>query len=267
MRLRYAKDMEPVRSMRLAKLCSIGLVALFAVCCNRDVPHLHEAEAPKLDSGWTALKSDDGSVTVGMPESFHNALDKPQSDLPNLTPDPASVPPPDPNAGGDPSTAPNGTPDPQQQAAVNRFVGDMNSMSAAMEENLRQQTIAEMQKKGYVVWAWLNGKPTLGEDRTQFAVKKIPNAGVTSLDDAALQAKLGMGGDVKKENVTLPIGPAVKLSSDYQDRIGDQRTEIQYVLLDNGDEYILKFFALNGPEQIQPIADSVANTLRIKPKR
>ncbi|MES1228238.1 MAG: hypothetical protein ABUL72_06165, partial [Armatimonadota bacterium] len=87
-----------------------------------------------------------------------------------------------------------------------------------------------------------------------------------SLDAAVEAAKEGMPGGVEVQKVTLPIGEARLAKSSYQNRIGDEQTEIKYVLLDNGDEYIVRFKATNNKDAIEPIADPVMQTLRIKPK-
>ena len=149
---------------------------------------------------------------------------------------------------------------------MNRFVGDMNGISTQMEEQQHQEVVNHMNKEGYVIWAWLNGKGTIGENMTQIYVKKIPNSGKNDLDSAMKDAEGGMSGSATVTNITLPIGEARKAEADYQNRIGDEQTEIKYVLLDNGDEYIVDFQATNGKEQIEPIADPVMQTLRIKPK-
>ncbi len=75
-----------------------------------------------------------------------------------------------------------------------------------------------------------------------------------------------MPGGVTVEKVTLPIGEGRIARADYQNRIGDEQTEVLYVLLDGGDEYIVRFAATNGKEVIEPIVDPVMQTLRIRPK-
>lgn len=76
-----------------------------------------------------------------------------------------------------------------------------------------------------------------------------------------------MFGDAKAEKISLPIGDAMVIKSDFKNVSGDEITDIRYVLLDNGDKYVVRFVATNAPEQIEPIADPVMQTLRIRPKQ
>jgi hypothetical protein len=245
------------------RLLALSLLLVTVLACGKPAPHLHEASAASLQQGWTNLASADGSVSVGIPQTFHDALVM-QAPGSGLSIDQTPAPPdPDEPAGATPTPQ---TTDARADSAEKRFLGDLNNMSAAMEQSMHQQIVDDMTKHGYVVWAWLNGKQAIAERRTEISVKKIPDAKAGNLDSAAEAAREGMSGDVTMEKVTLPIGEAEKISSDFQDRIGDQETEIKYILLDGDDEYILRLYALNGPEQIQPLANDVALSLRIKPK-
>jgi hypothetical protein len=221
-----------------------------------------------LEPSWISLQSADSSVSIGLPSTFHSALDR--APAPQLnTEQPPEPPQPDETGGGDPNVAAQQAPsqtDVQGDQAMKRVIGDLNNMSAQMEEQQHQEVVDKMTKEGLVIWGWLNGRATVGEKLTQISVKKIPDAKASTLDAAVTAAKEGMPGGVTVTDVTLPIGETKKAYADYQNRIGDEQTEIQYVLLDNGDEYIVRFAATNGKEQIEPIADAVMQTLRIKPK-
>lgn len=149
---------------------------------------------------------------------------------------------------------------------MKRFATDLNQESAKMEDDKRKQVVDEMAKRNLIIWAWLNGAPNISEGRTEIAVTYLPGAGGSSLEDAMAKTKAGMSGDAKVEKVSLPIGDAMKAESDNRNVIGDEVTEIRYVLLDNGDKYIVSFSATNGPEQVESIADPVMQSLRIKPK-
>jgi hypothetical protein len=240
---------------------------LLLVCfgCSKTVVRLHDAPPAILDPGWLALKSPDNSVSVGIPSSFHSALDKAPADELSLKP---ATEAPAPDEGGSPgqTAAPSDGQSKEADQALNRFAGDLNGLSASLEESQHEEVVKHMAKEGYVIWAWLNGKSTMGENLTQISIKKTPNVGSMTLDSAVDGAKVGMPGGVTVTNVTLPIGEAKKAYADYQNRIGDEQTEILYVLVDNGDEYVVRFEATNGKELIEPIADSVMQTLRITPK-
>jgi len=221
-----------------------------------------------LQPSWISLTSADNTVTIGLPSSFHSALDRPHADPLDLQQKP-EAPPPDEGGGGDPSLSAQPAPGQGEQAAddaMKRFAGDINNFSAQMEEQQHQEVVDHMTKHGYVIWAWLNGKATIGEAQTQISVKKVPNSGISSLDAAMDSAKEGTQGGVTVTSVTLPIGEARKGYADYENRIGDDQTTIIYTLLDNGDEYVVRFSATNNKEAIEPIADDVMQTLRIKPK-
>ena len=251
------------------KLFPVVLLSLLVLACNKSAAHLHEAPPPILEPSWSTLQSGDSTVSIGVPQSFHNALDRPPALLPAMSTDqPPQAPPPQ-EEGGDPSKAGASPSDANSQdadQATKRIIGDMNNLSSQMEEAQRDAIVKRMQKDGILIWAWLNGNQTIGEGITQIAVKKFPNVGSISLDDAMNSAKQGMLGGATVEKVTLPIGDAELAKADYQNRIGDEQTEIIYVLLDGGDEYQVRFYATNGKDQIEPIADPVMQTLRIKPK-
>lgn len=241
---------------------------MVCIACSKTIAHLHEAAPPILSPGWITLQSPDTVVSIGIPPTFHSALDK--APAPQLSMEQQQEPPAPDETGGDPSLAapPSSASQTDQDAdqAVKRFVGDLNSFSAQMEEAQHEEVVKHMKKDNLVVWAWLNGKANLTESMTQISVKKLRNVGAISLDDAANAAKEGMPGGVRVVKVTLPIGEARIAKSSFQNRIGDEQTEIIYVLLDGGDEYLVRFAATNGKEQIEPIADPVMQTLRIKQK-
>jgi len=252
--------------IRVKFALAIGCI-LVCFACNKNSPHLHEAAPPVLEASWISLQSPDSSVSLGVPSSFHSALDPnpvPQMDFGTDTQ--KAPPPPEEDAGGQAQAQPTSPTDAAADQAVNRFVGDINGMSSQLEEAQHQKIVSDMKQRGYVIWAWLNGKGTIGERTTQISVKKIPDSGESNLDSAVNAAKAGMPGPVTVTNITLPIGEARKAEADAQDRIGDEQTEIKYVLLDGGDEYIVDFEATNAKEQIDLIADPVMQTFRVKPK-
>jgi len=239
-----------------------AILAIFlCIACSHEAPHLQVVEAPKLDPGWSALKSDDATVTLGIPPTFHNALLR---ETPIEIQPTQQVAPPDPDTD---LSVPPPTPPPTDDANQ-KLMDSLNNMQTGLQDGMYKQTLADMQKKGYLVWAWQNGRAPAGEERTQMSVKKIPAPG-SDLDQIGKEARVGMGGSATNattEKINLPIGPAMKVTTDFQNRIGDQVTEIRYLLLDGNDEYIVRFYAENGKEQIQPISDSVMETLRITPK-
>ncbi len=205
-------------------------------------------------------------MTIGLPPTFHNALDRAPAMAPLDMQPQKEAPAPD---EGDASQATQPAPSQGQQdadQALKRMAGDINNFSSQMEEQQHQEVVDHMTEHHYVIWAWLNGKGTIGENQTQISVKKVKDSGMSSLDAAMDSAKEGTAGGVTVTNITLPIGEAKKGYADYQNRIGDEQTAIIYVLLDKGDEYVVRFSGTNNKEAIEPIADQVMQTLRIKPK-
>ena len=218
---------------------------------------LHSAPDAQLDTGWTRLASEDGRVTIAIPPTFHSALEVPKAPQLDLEQKPAA-PPPD-------GSQPAPSADPQADQSMNRFMGDLNQASAQMEADQKKEIADEMASKKLIIWAWENGVPTIGEGHTAISVACLPGAGNTSLVGAMEISRAGMYGDAKSEKVTLPIGDAMVVKSDFKNVSGDEITDIRYVLLDSGDKYVVRFVATNAPDQIEPIADPVMQTLRIKP--
>ncbi len=220
---------------------------------------LHSAPAAQLDAGWTQLTSDDGRVTIAIPPTFHSALEVPKPPQLDLEQKPAA-PPPDGSQPPPPS-------DPQADQSVNRFMGDLNQASAQMEANQRREIADDMGRQKLIIWAWENGVTTIGEGHTAISVAYLPGAGNTTLEGAMEISRAGMFGGAKAEKVTLPIGEAMVVKSDFKNVSGDEITDIRYVLLDNGDKYVVRFVATNAPDQIEPLVDPVMQMLRIKPKQ
>lgn len=234
----------------------------FCLGCKGPMVHLHAAAAPTLETGWTSVESEDGRVSIGVPQDFHNALEVRPAFQMDLQ-EPASAPAPDEQGSPPPAQNPQ---DAEAAKAVDRFTQNINSMSKSIEDSRVKEIKDEMAKKHLVIWAWSNGITTPGEAMTAFSVARVPDAGNTSLDDAIMKSKEGMLGDVVVTPVTLPIGEARVAKSVAQTMTGDELTDIRYVLMDGGDKYIVRFVASNARNLVEPIADPVMKTLRIKPK-
>jgi hypothetical protein len=256
----------PNALLLLVKIVSWLLLSVLAcAACNRaPLVTLHAASPPKLEEGWTQLESADGRVSIAIPGSFHSALDRPKA---QSFPTSADQPPPAPAPDAQGNLAqPEQNPNPEAKEAVDRFVNALNTVSSSIEERQRKEVLDEMAQKGYVIWAWETGNPTVTEARTAISVKLTKDVGGMSLQGAATKAKEKMPGDVTVEKVSLPIGDAMLVKSKTINGIGDELFDARYVLLDGGDEYIVRFVTSNGSGRIEPIIDPVMQTFRVKPK-
>lgn len=150
----------------------------------------------------------------------------------------------------------------QMNAALNQMSAGMRAESAAEEA----KEMARLHEKGIIVQVVdTSAKPIIGEQRTRYMVKRIAHDYNITLDEASQEERKFLMGAKEPQNITLPIGPAIKYEAEITTIGGDKVNRISYVVADGHNSYILRFISTNNPTAIQQVGDEVAKTWRIKP--
>ena len=223
----------------------IALAALVLVGCKHAVaPALKAAAPPALGaSGWTAASDPETGVSIALPPGWRKGVAK--------TLDTASL------MGGDADLSNAG-------GAASEMGAELDKQNAEMEK----QEFAKMRKdEGIVLHCTDGSKPIPAEEPTRLYVKKIPDAGYSTLEDGAAAEKSDAHRSMKVSIVDLPVGKAARLVAKGQNRIGDVECHVSYVFLDGPDAYILRFASTNAPDAILGIERNVAESFRLsRPK-
>ena len=162
-----------------------------------------------------------------------------------------------------PTTGEEAAPPSGMDPALAQMAQGMEAENAEAEK----KELARMREKEGIVLHCVDGsKPTIAEEPTRLYVKRIPDAGLSELNDAAVAEQQDAHRNMKKEIVDLPVGKAMKLTAKGQNRIGDEECHVSYIFLDGNDEYILRFASTNNPDAILSIEKQVAQSFRVRPK-
>lgn len=233
--------MLPMRKFVLP-LAALALVS----GCQRPKPALHVANAPAqmLPAGWADAASQDGAVKVSVPSGWRFGVDRLGGGLADLG-----------NFGLSESDMAN--PD------IQRITQQAETQGAAEEK----QQLEELFKKGIIVHVINGSKPIVGEARTRFVVQRYEQSSNWSLDEATEAERKQYGHKPTRQDVTLPIGKAVKLFGSDELRNGSTRHRVSYLAADGKKLYVLRFVTEEGKDVIQSIADAVAQTWRIQPAK
>ena len=218
---------------------ALALLALLG-CHRAEAPHLKAAAPPAPGtSGWTAASDPETGVSIALPPGWREGVAK--------TLDAASL------MGGDADLSNAG-------GAASVMGAELDKQNAQMEK----QELAKMRKdEGIVLHCTDGSKPIPAEAPTRLYVKKIPDAGYSTLEDGAAAEKSDAHRSMKVSIVDLPVGKAARLVAKGQNRIGDVECHISYVFLDGPDAYVLRFASTNAPDAILGIERNVAESFRL----
>jgi hypothetical protein len=225
-----------------------GLAALCLLTgCSHPAVHVTQAPAPNLTGGWQTANDAEDGVSIGVAPGWREGADTVMSPMGMA----AGVA--DQTSGQDPSNP----------------AAQLQNQLQADDKAQEQKALADLKAKGVIIQVIDGSRPTIGEERTRYYIKKVDHGGNCSLDQAAADEQehlRGYGAD-PPQTVTLPIGKALKFTADSKTRGGDESTHVSYVIVDGKNAYHLRFVSTNNPQAIQSIADQVAQTLRIAPSK
>jgi hypothetical protein len=131
-------------------------------------------------------------------------------------------------------------------------------------QDQEDKEMAKMREDGVLINVIDSSKPTIGEARTRYYVKKKSYGGSVSLATASADEKSTYMEPGDGTDVVLPIGKAHRFEKQLQLQDGDQQMKISYVLVDGGDAYLIRFISTNSPDVFKSIEQQVAQTFRIK---
>ena len=152
---------------------------------------------------------------------------------------------------------------PGESAAMQQMTADFDKRDAEAE---KKQLATMREKEGIVLHCVDGSKPTIGEEPTRLFVKRIPDCGYSTLEDATAAEKSDAHRAMEATVVHLPVGDAARLVAKGRNRIGDEECHVSYVFLNGADAYVLRFASTNNPEAILGIEKNVATTFRIVKK-
>jgi len=164
---------------------------------------------------------------------------------------------------GQPATDGQAAPDNGLGAQIQQMAQNMDAQSKQEEK----EGLAKLEAKGIVINVINGSKPISGEQRTRFYVKRVHDAAIGSLEDAAEAERKHFGAKDKPTAVKLPIGNAYRVSEDDSLRDGMTMHQISYIVVDDADTYLLRFETEEDAQAITAVAEAVANTLRITPAK
>jgi hypothetical protein len=136
---------------------------------------------------------------------------------------------------------------------------------AQNEENAIDATeAAEMEKDGILIWVNDSSRWIPGEERTSYRVKR-QQAGHSTLEEAAEDAKQNLLNEGPIQYVELPIGRAARMEANTVKIDGGQLFQIEYVVVNGCDTYSIRFTTQNDPSSVKSVEKAVIESLRIKP--
>jgi hypothetical protein len=145
----------------------------------------------------------------------------------------------------------------------------LQQFSAEMEKQdreMEQKELERLEKKGVVVQAINSSKPVFDEARTRFYVLRKHVDGNPGWAEATDMERRHYAFPPTPVEVKLPIGKSYRLSADDTLRNGSIRHEISYLAIEGSDIYVLRFITQEDASVIKTIADSVAQTWRVRPR-
>jgi hypothetical protein len=239
------------------KRLSLFLLVFAAIGCGDSGPkvRLTEAAPAAVPAGWKSLASADATVSIAVPTDWKMWTDASEmmSSLGGSLGEVMGTPPP---------TNPTDTAAGMGDTAAN-LADQFNKDLAAQEKEEMERWAAE----GILIKAKDSSRAVAGETPTSVVIKKAEAKGNPTMEQALeTAASAFVAGDIKKEIIDLPIGKAAMASSSYETRGGDQVKEVIYILLDNGQEYKIRFITVNTGVPIFERAKEMMETLRIKPQ-
>jgi hypothetical protein len=233
------------------------VAALVIAGCSQSPAIVVKSSAEAIPGGWTKGASEDQSVTLGVPSGWRQGADR------GMTP--ADMMPGGLDSGG---TDPSGMPMGGDGGAGSEASQALGGMMANMEKEAAEEekkAMEALKAKGIILQCVSTGKPTIGEERTRFYVKKESQGGNWSWDEADAKEA---GSYVKKPTPTtvqLPIGTAHRMEESRQLIDGSTRTHVSYIIPNGKDLYLLRFVTVEQGNVVTSIDKEVAQSLRIKP--
>lgn len=221
----------------------LPFLLLLLAGCKHPGTTLKAAAPPDLGaSGWTTAFDRESGVSIALPPGWRVGVAHAFN--------PADL------MGGNPDLGAAGGPAQEMGAQLVR--------EDAAREKAELQTLRE--KQGIVLHATDGSKPLPPEEPTSIAVKKEPGVNYGSLDDAAVAEQQDGHREMKKSVVDLPVGKAVRLVAQGQNRIGDVECHVSYVFLNGPDAYVLRMTSTNNPDAIMAVEKGVAQSFRLAKK-
>lgn len=224
--------------MRRTALSLLLLLSVVA-CAPKPALHVTKAGPAKLISGWSEATSDDSKVRVGVVPGWRHGIDRVSGD----------------------SIA--GSMDSSADPAAQQFANQLDQQMQAMDAEREKQALDKMAEKGILLHIINGGRPVFDETRTRYVVQRFHQDANWNWDDAVEKERHEYGHMPKREEVTLPIGKAVKLSSSDELRNGSTIHRISYLAIEGNDLYVLRFATEEPKETIASIAKDVAESWRI----
>jgi hypothetical protein len=214
---------------------------------------VHAKNVPdSIPSGWTEGKSADGSVRIGIPGGWRFGVDRMDSSPLGMANDAMS-------SQQDQS---------MQGSELGEQVQQMANGIKQQADEQEQKQLADLAAKGIVVNVISVGtRPIPGEARTRYYVKKSPQGHAVQLVDAAEKERGQFEHKPLLHNITLPIGPALKLSEKRTLTDGGEFYQISYLVVDGEDIYSIRFITEESPATIDAVADQVMQTFRVMPSK
>ena len=223
-------------------LLSALLVVALSGCKGAPATHVKAASEPTLPSGWKAVTSDDGRVSLAVAEGWRSGVDA-------MVESPAEMGGMMPGEGSD---------NPNIQALAQGM--------AEMDADAQRKEMEALKARGIVVHIIAPGvKPIPGEARTRYQVKTVHADANVTLAEATERTKEDMGTGTTQSPATLPIGPATRFVAHRTLKDGGIYDAVAYVVVDGPDTFVLKFITEAGATNILPIEKAVAESWRIKP--
>lgn len=209
-------------------------------CKHAVAPTLKDVTPPSMgNSGWTTAFDKASGVSIALPPGWRVGVAR--------TLDASAL------MGG--------------SADVSGVGGGASEMGAQLlkeDAELERKQLAQLrEKEGIVLHCTDGSKSTPAEEPTRIYVKKLPDAGYGSLNDAAAAEKADAHRSMQATPVDLPVGKSVRLLAKGQNRIGDVECHVSYVFVDGNDGYVLRFASTNAPDAILNIEKNVAQTFRL----
>lgn len=225
-------------------------LALLAGCKHAEAPALKFVSLPSVaGTGWTAASDAETGVSLALPPGWRVGLPR------------AFDPPTNQDQTGEAGAGTNSN----ESAAMNNVLSQMSAQMAQQDAEHEKEMLARMREKENIVLHCVDGsKPTIGEEPTRLYVKRLKDVHYSNLDEAAVAEKQDTHREAKTETVDLPVGKAIRLVAQGQNRIGDQECHVSYVLPDGPDAWVLRFASTNNPQAILNIERSVAQSFRVK---
>jgi hypothetical protein len=221
------------------------LVAVLTVagCAKPVKSDLISAPVPALQSGWTQ-RDTRGALTLAAPSDWilsRNHVSTLGLSVQDLQ--------------GSLATAnQNATSDSQSPAAAPAAPPDTVDDSDLENQNSKSEVLVLYSK---------NVKPIPGEEMTRMYVKKVSVSGTA--DAMAKHFAGDMNGTATK--ISLPIGSAQTWKGDTTTRGGDVISDIGYLIVNGDEAYEFVFETSNHEGNIDQVADSIMQTVRLKPAK